>query len=114
MTNTLFDNPMTRAALNSMSPEERKRYAEIGEKMYGNIDFDKSKILDNPADPQEFSEAVAYVEEQLKSGLHPSMLDDKEKSLLSEIRGQEWYLKWGYTKDDLNDMSQVHILKDKK
>jgi len=99
---TLWDNPMTRSAMKAMSPEELQRYKEIGQSMYGDVDFEASKVLNNIPPPM--AEAVAYVEESLKSGLHPSMLEEKEVALLVEVRGHKWYERWGYTQDNLNDI----------
>jgi hypothetical protein len=98
----LFDNPMTRAALAAMSDEQKRKYKEIGEEMYGHIDFEDSKVLNNIPPPME--EALAYIKEQLKSGLHPSALDDNEKIFLSDALGEEWYKSWGYVKEDLNEI----------
>ena len=35
----LFNNPMVKAALASMTPEQIENYKKIGEKMYGNFKF---------------------------------------------------------------------------
>ncbi len=95
--NTLWDNPMTRSAMKAMSDEELQRYKDIGQSMYGDIDFEASKVLNNIPPPM--AEAVAYVEESLKSGLHPSMLEENEIALLADVRGDKWYERWGYTED---------------
>lgn len=106
-TGSLFNNPMVESALKSMSPEELQRYKEIGERMYGTIDFEDSKILNNVPPPM--YEAGAYISEQLKSGLHPSMMDDDEKRLMEELFGKEWYTLWGYVEGDLTDIVTVFI-----
>ena len=97
--NDLFENPMAKAALASLSPEEKEKYKIIGEHLYNRVDFTNSKVLDTT--PEEMNEALRYIEAQLKSGLHPSMLEENEKALLVEFYGKEWYLKWDYVKDDL-------------
>ena len=104
-TGNLFNNPMVESALKSMSVEELQRYKEIGERMYGTIDFEDSQILNNVPPPM--YEAGAYISEQLKSGLHPSMMDDDEKRLMEELFGKEWYKKWGYVEGDLTDIVTV-------
>lgn len=101
----LFDNPMVRAASAAMSDEDKAKYKQIGEEMYGNMDFENSQVLDNT--PAPMMEAVAYVEEQLKSGLHPSMMEDNEKALLADIYGNKWYEKWGYVEGDLTDIVTI-------
>ena len=98
----LFDNPMTRAALSAMSDDEKRRYKQIGQEMYGHMNFKDAKVLNNV--PVPMSEAVAYIEEQLKSGLHPSMMDENEQAILKDIYGEEWYVKWGYVNEDLTEI----------
>lgn len=98
----LFDNPMTRAALEAMSDEDKRRYKQMGEDMYGHMNFEDAKVLNNIPAPME--EALAYIKEQLKSGLHPSALSEDEKVFLSDAYGEEWYKDWGYTKEDLKEI----------
>lgn len=100
----LFDNPMVTAAKKSMSPRSLERYKKLGESMYGGINFTESKV-DNRPEPM--VEALAYIEESLKSGLHPSMLDDNEKAILLDAYGKEWYKKWRYIEEDLNSIVTV-------
>ncbi len=100
--NDLFDNPMTRAALAAMSEDQKEKYRIIGEHLYGQFDFQDEQSINNM--PPEMVQAVAYLETQLQSGLHPSMLEDNEKELLSDAYGEEWYLAWGYTKKYLYEI----------
>ena len=100
--NDLFDNPMTRSAMAALSEEDKARYKEIGEHLYGRINFEDGQSLYNMAPPM--TEAVAYLETQLKSGFHPSMMEDNEKELMKDAYGDEWYEKWNYIKEDLDDI----------
>jgi len=50
-----------------------------------------------------------YVEHQLRSGLHPSMLEKDEKNLLVKIKGEEWYKNWGYVKEDLDNIVTLNL-----
>ena len=102
VTGTLFNNPMIDSALKALSPEDLERYKAIGESMYGTVDFQDSKILNNT--PAPMYEAAAYLKELLKSGLHPSMMDSDEKRLMIELFGEEWYTEWGYDEADLTDI----------
>ena len=99
---SLFDNPMVRSALAAMSEEEKKRYRIIGEQIHAGIDYEKCELHGNLPPPM--VEALSYVEVQLKSGLHPSMMKKDEHRLLHEAYGDEWYTKWGYVKEDLKDI----------
>ena len=95
---SLFNNPMINNALKSMTPEQLENYKKIGEQLYGNINFKDSEIINNITSQ---AEAVAYVEEGLKSGLLPDDLDENEVLLLCNAYGEDWYLKFGFTKDQI-------------
>ena len=95
----LFNNPMVTNAYNAMSEEEIENFRKIGEEMYGNINFEQNKILNNIPPPM--AEAVAYVEEGLKSGLMPIDLDENEIFILVEAYGDKWYEKYGFTEDEV-------------
>lgn len=97
--NDLFDNPMVRHARANMNPQEMERYKMLGEQMFNSVDFVNAKPLSNPDIPH--SDALAYLHSQLKSGLHPSMLADNEKELLTMSLGKEWYKQYDYTEQDL-------------
>lgn len=98
----LFNNPMTQAAIAALSNEDKERYRFIGEQLYGNIDYEENKVLNNM--PLAMVEAVACIERQLQSGLHPSMLEDNEKAILRDVYGENWFLEWGYIKEDLDSI----------
>lgn len=95
----LFDNPMTRAAMLALSEKDKEKYKTIGDHLYGRINFEDGQSL-YPL----MEEAVAYIETSLMSGLHPSMLEENEKALLKDSYGDEWYKRWGYVEEDLNDI----------
>ena len=98
--NTIWSNPMVSAAKKALSPEDLERWKDMGEAMFNGINFENNKVELMPAE----EEAKLYVEEQLKSGLHPSMMEDNEKALMEHIHGETWYEKWGYVAGDLNDI----------
>ena len=105
MDDDLFDNPMVRAALAAMSPEEKEQYKQIGEQMYGNMNFEDARHLINPE--AKMTEALACLESQIRSGLHPSDLEDNEKAVLEDAYGEKWYEKWGFTKGDLSEIMTI-------
>lgn len=41
---------------------------------------------------------------QLRAGLHISTLDANEKRILADRYGKDWFVKWGYTEEDLTDI----------
>ena len=95
----LFSNPMVNNALKAMNSEQLENYKKIGEHLYGNINFEDSKILNNMLIPTE--EAVAYVEEGIKSGISPSDLDENEVILLTNTYGDKWYLRYGFKEEEV-------------
>lgn len=101
----LFDNPLARAAIDALSPEQKEHYRTIGEQMYGSINFEDSNMLANP--DAVMTEARAHIEHQLLCGLHPSDLEDNEKALLQDAYGEKWYEKWGFVEGDLTEIVTV-------
>jgi hypothetical protein len=58
--------------------------------------------------PPAMTQAIMYIENQITSGLHPSMLESNEKELLKDAYGEKWYSKWGYVEGDLTDIVTLH------
>lgn len=100
--NDLFDNPMSRAAMAALSDDQKQKYKIIGQHLYGDVNFEDGQSLNNVPPPM--AEAVAYLESQLQSGFHPSMMEDNEKALMADAYNDEWYTDWGYVKEDLDDI----------
>lgn len=95
----LFNNPMVNNALKALTPQQIEDYRKIGEQLYGNINFEDSKILNNM--PAPMAESVAYVEEGIKAGLLPCDLTEDEVILLTEAYGEKWYEKYGFKRDEV-------------
>lgn len=106
----LFNNSMVNNALKSLSPEDIKNYKKIGESIYGNINFVDSKILNNLPPP--VAESVAYIEHGLQSGLHPRDMTEDEISLIVNTFGPKWYIKYGYTQDEVPEPGLSIKMKD--
>ncbi len=77
-----------------MSPEQIKRYKDMGDEMYADVDFDSS----NPHLPHNdnINECIAYIKEGLKSGLHPSSLSSEEISVMETYGGERWFEEFGF------------------
>ena len=95
----LFNNPMIDNALKALSPEDVNNYQKIGEYMFGHVDFETSKHY-TPNQPPT-AEIIGYIEEGLKSGLHPKELNEEELKLLVDTYGEEWYKKYDYTREEV-------------
>lgn len=105
---TLWDNQMINMARQNMPTEELEKYKKLGESMYADIDFPTSKVINNNEIdnnlPEHMVDAVIYLQEAIKSGLHPSMLEENDVKLLEEAYGKEWYKQFGYIEEDLKDI----------
>lgn len=86
----------------SISEEDRESFRKLGEKFHSSFDITRGEPHDLSTICME--EALAYTIESLKSGLHPSMLTEDEKALLTAGYGEEWYSQWGYTAKDLKSL----------
>jgi len=102
----LFDNPMIEQAKKAMSKKDLERYEDWGHAVFDDIDYESTAMTKYPPP---MIDALAYIEDSIKSGQHPSTLNKDELNLLVEIRGENWYEKWGYTKEDLEDIVNVKI-----
>lgn len=99
--NDLFNNPMTKAAQEALSPEDKEKYRKIGESLYGSINYETGTVEDTLED------CVLHIKEQLKSGIHPSMLEDEEKEVMLQKEGPEWFKKYGYIEEDLKEIKTL-------
>lgn len=94
----LFDNPMFLEMKNSLPIEEQKKYEEMGEHMYGNLETQ----FNEKGEFNAAVETVAQIRVMLQSGLHPSYLTREEKDFLENYIGKEWYKEFGYLEADVN------------
>ena len=83
----------------NLPEEERTKYQRLGEKFHSSFNVGSGTTYDLSTINME--EAVAYVVESLKSGLHPPYLTEDEKVLLESAYGTSWYTQWGYQDSDL-------------
>ena len=95
----LFNNPYAKKALKDMDCAQRARYKKLGEEMYGTIDFEDRKNLNNL--PPCTEDLRDYLDTVLRSGFHPRYLNTKEIEILFGHCGDKWYEKYGYTMDDI-------------
>lgn len=100
---SLWDNEMVENAKKHLSKEDLEKYKKIGESMYKDIDYETNMYTS----PALLDDAVAYITESIKSGLHISFTTKEERDILETFYGKEWYLKFGFTKEDLDDIVTV-------
>jgi hypothetical protein len=105
---SLWNNDMVKSAMEAMSKSDRDKYAKMGESFYKDVDYETSTIIDNTnVIPPFMKDAVLYIEESIKSGLHPSMMTLDETELLKSVYGTKWYEKYGYVEGDLTEIITV-------
>ena len=82
-----------------MDAKQRAHYKKLGEEMYGTIDFEDRKSINNL--PPCTKELVSYLDTVLRSGFHPRYLNKTEIETLFGHCGDKWYEKYGFTFEDL-------------
>ena len=90
---SLWNNPMINKMRKNMKSDHLKYFEEQGE-MY-NYDFANADI---DADLKDLTD---YVICGLKSGMHPRDMTEDEKDAMCEIYGPTFYLKYGFTEEDV-------------
>jgi hypothetical protein len=82
-----------------MTEEQISDLKKLGEKFHESFDVTAGTVED--LNKISMEESLAYVVESIKSGIHPSYLDENEIAMIKSGYGDEWYKKWGYKKEDL-------------
>ena len=85
--------------IQGMSDEQIADLKTLGEKFHESFDITTGTTQN--LDEISMEESLAYIVESLKSGIHPSYLNEDEIAMLNAGFGEEWYKKWGYSKEDL-------------
>lgn len=94
----LFDSIRKNVEKN-MSPEQIDQMKVLGEKFHESFDITKGNVRDHNEINME--ESLAYVVESIKSGMHPSYLNEDEQAILKAGFGEKWYETFGYSSDEL-------------
>jgi hypothetical protein len=83
----------------NLDEKQKSDLKSLGEKFHES--FDVSRGMPKDLNEIDMEEALAYIVESLKAGIHPSYLDENERALLTAGYGEKWYEKWGYTEKDV-------------
>ena len=106
----IFSNPQIQRAKESLPPQLRAQYEQIGESIWSQMEQSQMTISNNTGDDVNFTgenlpppveEAAAHIAEALQSGMHPSLLEDDEKNVMKECFGDTWWRKWDYQDDEM-------------
>lgn len=83
---------------NSLPAEEKQKMKEAGEQIYSCMNEDGT--MKDPLD-----EAMVYIRHGLDSGLHPRDLEKNELQVVIEKIGENWYENWGWTQEDMKEVT---------
>lgn len=92
----IINSKAFKQAKENMSREDLDFYARLGEQFYTDFDMEEGAPHYDPV--KSVAEEIGLM---LRSGMHPSALDDNEKNVLRSVYGDEWYSRFGYIKEDL-------------
>ncbi len=104
MSYNLFEDPDIMRAADQLDEATKARYKRLGASLYEDIDFETCADTGAPAF---FSDTVARVETLINSGMHISALEEGEKEIMVEMRGEDWYTRYGFVEGDLNSIVTV-------
>lgn len=97
-----------RNALNSLSPEDREHYMKLGKQLYCGVNHATAEVLEKSSPPN--AEITSYIEEGVKSGLHPNDLSDVEFNHMLRQKGVGWWRKYGYSDNDIEKKSSTSVV----
>jgi hypothetical protein len=101
----LFGEKRLKEIAASLSDEDKKRYAQIGEEMYNSINFEdinsQGNLASQNANEVEMENA-AEIKIMLRSGMHISYLTRQEKDIMKNLFGNKWYEEFGFLETDEN------------
>ena len=102
---SLFSKKRLQEIETTISDDDKKRYAKIGEEMYNSISFEdinsQGQLATENAETIEL-ENVSQIKLMLQSGIHPSYLSTQEKDMIKNAFGKKWFEQYGFLETDLN------------
>jgi len=102
-TSETVDHELT--AVKGLSNEGMVTYNKIAKGLFSHLQFKGAGMLQSMKPSED--EIIAYITQQLKDGLHPSMMEENEVNVMKEKYGDKWYTKWGYVEGDLDEIVTV-------
>ena len=109
----IFSNPQIQRAKESLTPQMRAQYEQLGESIWNQMEASQMSISNSTGEnvnftgenlPPAVEEAAAHISEALKSGMHPSLLEEDEKKVMEECFGPTWWRKWNYQDDEMKQL----------
>lgn len=99
--NAAFFELMKRQWGDQMNNETKTNLEKVGEKFHQSFDVDKGEARKMDTKEIILEESIAYVVENVKSGLHPKYLNTEDVHVLLAAFGKEWYKKFDYEQDEI-------------
>jgi len=85
-----------------MSEEQLRDFRRLAEKFHQSFDIEAQHTREHDIKQIALEECLAHVVESLKSGLHPRHTTEHERALVAACYGKKWYVRFGYTADELD------------
>ena len=95
---SVFDNPFAKHAFDKLSQKEKDYYKALGERLY---DDNMISNTEEDALTKNIKDSCAYITASLNSGLDPKELTNKERNVLVEVHGKQWYKVFDYDVEDI-------------
>lgn len=91
---------MNNEHMNEETYESLQQIKEIGKTFYSDMNV-FNKEFSKTTEKQQNLECLFSIEDSLKKGLFPTDLENDEIQVLERTYGEQWYLKFGFSKNDL-------------
>lgn len=104
---SLFDEPTMRMLREQLSDKERQYYQQVGEHMFARMhvsdtESGETKVEMKVQQEDPVAKHKADLVSALRSGYHPSDMDDAEREFARKHLGERWYERFGYSESDLS------------
>jgi len=96
-----FFEQIRKSACQSIPESQQEQLRKLGEKFHQSFRVETQQPSFRPTNEIVLEESLAYLVENLKSGLHPKFLSSDEIHLLQAGFGDEWYTQFDYKKDEI-------------
>jgi hypothetical protein len=106
--NSIWNNPAAKQAWDGLSPEEQEHFQKIGAQTHAiDVVTTGSKLSEQEREKEIFLESASYIISAIKSGIHPSMLEENEIKVLKTVYGDDWYIEYGFEKEDMTEIRLI-------
>lgn len=95
---SIFTNKSIQRAGENLTEEEKANFKKLGEQIHS---YDYTEDPTESKYGKQYDEALAHLVYSLKSGIHPTSLNEDARNVLKVKFGDAWYQEFGFTEADL-------------